>query len=78
MTDRLHYYLESNDPALYPINQKKHVLCKINLCDTEIIRIINFSVPHLQRQYDEYRASKLWKFALDQTISAPLLALTHN
>ena len=37
MTDRLHYYLESNDPALYPINQKNHVLCKINLLVALII-----------------------------------------
>lgn len=42
MTDRLHYYLESNDPALYPINQKNHVLCKINLRNTLIIEFLNF------------------------------------
>lgn len=36
MTDRLHYYLESNDPALYPINHKNHVLCKINLRNAEM------------------------------------------
>ena len=30
MTDRLHYYLESNDPALYRIKHKKHVFNKIN------------------------------------------------
>jgi hypothetical protein len=42
MTDRLHYYLESNDPALYPINQKKHVLCKINLVGAKIVQLINF------------------------------------
>jgi len=42
MTDRLHYYLESNDPALYPINQKNHVLCKINLLNTINIQMLNF------------------------------------
>lgn len=41
MTDRLHYYLESNDPVLYPINQKKHVLCKIKLGDTINIQKLN-------------------------------------
>jgi hypothetical protein len=67
MTDRLHYYLESNDPALYRIKHKKHVFRKINmLLDVTILKR-HFNALCLQRQYGEYRSSKLVKFALDQT-----------
>ena len=78
MTDRLHYYLESNDPALYRIKHKKHVLCKINMPDAGIIQNFNIPTPCLQRQYDEYRASKLLKFALYQTIRDLELAWAHD
>ena len=78
MTDRLHYYLESNDPALYRIKHKKHVLCKINIYSAVKIQNFNFPAPCLQRQYDEYRASMLPKFALNQTIRVLGLACAHD
>jgi hypothetical protein len=38
MTDRLHYYLESNDPVLYRQKHKKHVSLEINmLCSGKIL-----------------------------------------
>jgi hypothetical protein len=41
MTDRLHYYLESNDPALYRIKDKNHVYREINVRTTPIIQYFN-------------------------------------
>lgn len=67
MTDKLHYYLESNDPVLYPIKHKMHVPHKINMLNAEIIQYINYSAPCSLRQYGEYRASMLAKFVLNQT-----------
>lgn len=50
MTDRLHYYLESNDPALYRIKHKKHVSHEINVPNVphpEIIQYFNYSAQCL-------------------------------
>jgi hypothetical protein len=45
MTDKLHYYLESNDPVLYPIKHKKHVSRKIKMLKFEMIQYINYLGP---------------------------------
>jgi hypothetical protein len=43
MTDRLHYYLESNDPALYRQKHKKHIFREINMPYRGKILNINFT-----------------------------------
>jgi hypothetical protein len=43
MTDRLHYYLESNDPALYRQKLKKHVFREINMLCRRKIPNFNFT-----------------------------------
>jgi hypothetical protein len=42
MTDRLHYYLQPNDPALYRIKTAQHPLCTVK---KRIFATISIKIP---------------------------------